>query len=946
MLDKASSEHERLLRENEALRARVEEAEETLRAIRHGEVDALVVSGVSGDRIFTLRGADQPYRVLVEEMKEGAVTLAPDGTVLYANRRFAEILGLPLAKVIAAPLPSFIAPADRMVLEALLQRGRLSGGEAEVSLAGTGDRPVPVYLAVSPFRAEGIEALCLVVTDLTEQKRTEAIIADQRLARAILDQAAEAIVVCDESGRIIRANQAAHRLCGRNPLLQPFEAAFPLCRDNGPGARGEAAGEAFHLASAVRGDVLHGIDVRLARDEADSFILLLSAGPLLDGEGRAPGWVVTLTDITEHKRAEAALRESEATSRGRLDEIEAIYRNAPVGLGVLDPELRFVRINERLAEFNGVPAAAHIGRTVREIVPHAADEAEPLLRRVLETGEPILGLELTAETAARPGVLRTWLEHWVPLKDADGRVAGVNVVTEEVTERRQAEAALAAEKERLAVTLRSIADGVITTDVDGRVVLLNPVAERLTGWSQAEAAGRPIGDVFHIVHEFTRAAADDLVGQVLQSGAIVGPANHTALRSRDGTERVVADSGAPIRDPRGNVLGVVLVFRDITEKRRLDDELARAGKLESIGVLAGGIAHDFNNLLTGILANLSLAKLSVPPSEKLHRRLMEAEKASLRARELTQQLLTFAKGGAPIRKLTTLGGLLKEAAGFTLVGTNVRAEFDIPDDLWPAEVDAGQISQVIQNLVLNAQQAMPQGGTVRVRAEGMLVSLDSGLPLAEGRYLRLSIGDQGAGIPEEHLAKVFDPFFTTKPQGSGLGLATAYSIVHKHDGHLSVESKPGEGTTFCIYLPASARHVAPLESRPPGVRPGEGRVLVMDDEPSMRETVFQVLTALGYEVSLAADGREAVELYRQAMAAGTPFRAAILDLTVPGGMGGRETLRQLLAVDPQVRAIVSSGYSNDPVMSDFSSYGFRGVVAKPYSVEELSHVVHSVINIR
>ena len=502
------------------------------------------------------------------------------------------------------------------------------------------------------------------------------------------------------------------------------------------------------------------------------------------------------------------------------------------------------------------------------------------------------------------------------------------------------------EKERAQVTLRSIGDGVITTDTEGKVVLINAIAERLTGWTQREAEGKPLTEVFYIINEKTRERCENPVDKVLREGKIVDLANHTALIARDGAERIIADSGAPIRDESGNIIGVVLVFRDATEKQKLEEEILKAGKLESVGILAGGIAHDFNNILTAITGNISLAMRDIKPSDAIFRRLVDAESACLRAKELTYQLLTFSKGGAPVKKTVSVSEIIEDSARLALAGSNVRCKISVPDDLLPADVDEGQISQVINNLLINAVEAMPGGGVITVRAENLTAGKGDALPLAYGKYLKISIQDQGTGILPGHLRKIFDPYFTTKQKGSGLGLAICYSIVKKHDGHISVESVLGSGTTFSIYLPASSKEPArKKDSREEPIR-GEGKILVMDDEAIVRDVTGQILKHLGYDAEFAGDGSEAIELYRKAKESGKPFDLVIMDLTVPGGMGGKEAIHWLIEIDPDVRAIVSSGYSDNLVMSDFRQYGFKGVVAKPYKIQQLALALHNVLNDR
>ncbi len=510
-------------------------------------------------------------------------------------------------------------------------------------------------------------------------------------------------------------------------------------------------------------------------------------------------------------------------------------------------------------------------------------------------------------------------------------------------QRKRLEEARKAEQELLAVTLNSIGDGVISTDAAGKIVLLNRVAEALTGWTQAEALGRSITEVFSLVDEQSRISCPNPVERVIQTRMVTGLAQHPVLIARDGVERVIAESAAPIIDKNGSLLGVVLVFRDVTEKQRLTAELLKIDKLESLSVLAGGIAHDFNNILMAILGNISLAMLYARKDDDISERLAAAEEATYRARDLVQQLLTFAKGGTPVKEVAALSELIHDSAIFACRGSQVACHFNLPADTWPVEVDPAQIIQVTQNLVINAIQAMPLGGVVTIEAENVLVDPEAGLPLKPGKYVKTLVQDQGEGIPPENLMKIFDPYFTTKPEGSGLGLATVYSIIKQHDGFITVESSLGQGTRVLFYLPALKEEL--LQDRKPEAEliPGEGKILVMDDEEMVRVVAGKMLTHLGYQVELAGDGAEALERYRRALEEGRPFDAVIMDLTVPAGMGGKETMKKLMEIDQDAKAIVSSGYAADPIITNYKSYGFQGCIRKPYKIDSLSVLLARVL---
>ena len=417
-------------------------------------------------------------------------------------------------------------------------------------------------------------------------------------------------------------------------------------------------------------------------------------------------------------------------------------------------------------------------------------------------------------------------------------------------------------------------------------------------------------------------------------------------------ERVMAEKVAiefEASDPKGKTWynvhayrsngGISVFFRDISERKKSETERLTTSKLESLGTLAGGISHDLNNILTVISGNIGLAQIEAPvDSGSLLGFLSKAGQAAQHAAHLSSQLLTFSKGGAPLKKMVSMGELLEHAAEFALYGSNLRADFDIAVDLWKAEVDPGQIEQVINALMLNAREAMPQGGTVRVRARNIVFEEHTNAPLPSGRYLKVTITDRGAGVPEELRTKIFDPYFTTKPTGTGLGLAISYSIVKKHGGLLLLESSP-EGAAFSFYLRASegvARSAPNSRSSGRPFQYNHQRILVMDDEAAIRELTSQLLGTLGYEVTAVPDGLEAVRLYERALRKGEHFQAVILDATVRGGMGGVATIERLRSMDPKVNAIICSGYSDEAALSEFLAFGFRGALPKPFTRSELA----------
>jgi two-component system cell cycle sensor histidine kinase/response regulator CckA len=616
---------------------------------------------------------------------------------------------------------------------------------------------------------------------------------------------------------------------------------------------------------------------------------------------------------------------------------------------------RIASANPDMWEFETVRIVGLLGQRFED---HAGDS-----RRVLDSGGNVIAA--TAEPVPRPALVRSHLirESGRPVGAVEvsrtlrplilhtglfallGVLLGIAVFLIlwilPMAALRRALGRLAREKERAQVTLRSIADGVITTDAEGNVEFMNRHAEEMTGWFQEEAAGRPVREVFRLLDGRTgQEFSDPLVERQADSRA----GEQNVLVARDGTRQLIDDSAAAIPGGAGGTAGSILVFRNVTVKVRKEEELVKWQKLESLGTLAGGIAHDFNNFLAAILGNISLAKQILDPASKAVARLEAAERASDRAEKLASKLLTFSKGGKPVRERISIESLVRESALLSVHGTPVRCEFGIAEDLFATDADAGQIGQVIGNLVLNAAQAMSGGGTVRIRGENVVVGQGEMAYVNPGPYVKIEVADTGVGIPGKNLKRIFDPYFTTRENATGLGLTTSYHIMKSHGGNLFVESVPGEGTTVSLYLPASTECIPRVvEAERETARNGICKVLVMDDEDLVREMEIGMLEHLGCEARGARDGSEAIGMYRDAAVVGTPYDLVVMDLTVPGKMGGKEACAGLLGMYPDARVIVCSGYSSDPVMSDPSAHGFRGMLGKPFRMEELKRVLERVL---
>ncbi len=495
----------------------------------------------------------------------------------------------------------------------------------------------------------------------------------------------------------------------------------------------------------------------------------------------------------------------------------------------------------------------------------------------------------------------------------------------ELAERNQARAALQESAQTMTNILENTTDGFFALDQDWKFTYLNPEAELLLNRRRDELLGEDLWSKF-----------PELAGSVFEANyrKVMAEQVPVEFEASDVAEKKWTEVHA-----YPSAGGVSVFFRDISERKRTEGERLTTSKLESLGTLAGGIAHDLNNILTGISGNIGLAQIEAPADcGSLLSFLSKAGQAAQHAAHLSSQLITFSKGGAPLKKVTSISELLEHSAEFALYGSNLRADVDLAPNLWKAEVDAGQIEQVVNALMLNAREAMPKGGTVRICARNVELEDRAAAILPAGRYLKISISDRGTGIPDELAMKIFDPYFTTKPAASGLGLAISYSIVKKHGGLLHLEATSPEGSTFTFYLRASDGKVAAIET-PVSDRVfhfNHQRILVMDDEAAIRELTSQLLGTLGYEVTAVADGLEAVRSYERALRRGEQFQAVILDATVRGGMGGLATIERLRGMDPQVNAIICSGYSDEAALSEFLAYGFRGALPKPFTRRELA----------
>lgn len=509
-------------------------------------------------------------------------------------------------------------------------------------------------------------------------------------------------------------------------------------------------------------------------------------------------------------------------------------------------------------------------------------------------------------------------------------------------QRRKTEEDLRESQQQLRLQFDNMPSGCIVIDTSGVITSWNPAANEIFGYSAEEALGRDINSLIMPPESFFDMEA-------IHHTVVKGDFSVSIIsRNRTKDNRLISCewTNTAFRDKNGDISGMISMVQDMSIRLEHERERLKIEKLESIGVLAGGIAHDFNNILTGIMGNISLARAYMDESHKAFKPLADAEKASFRAGELARQLLSFAKGGSPVKKVVSIRDLLDESLSLMLRGSNVKGAVETDNPLYAVDADEGQISQVFNNIIINAIHAMPEGGVLTVSVANKLLPDFNSLALPGGNYVRITFKDAGCGISEADQIRIFDPYFTTKSEGSGLGLASAQSIVNRHGGNISVDSEPGKGSAFTIYLPSLGKYHTKQEDggeMPESVIHKGGHILVMDDEEMIRELAAEMLKFLGYEVTTCINGEEALEYYANSRKDGMPYKAVIMDLTIPGGMGGKEAARRILEIDPQAKLIVSSGYSGDTIISDYTDFGFSAAVAKPYRVTELGKVMETLL---
>ncbi len=783
------------------------------------------------------------------------------------------------------------------------------------------------------------------------------VITPQIAANEIIANMKELLFFLDSEGKIIRINQFTQDILGFDwpeIINKPFESIL-IDKD--------LAQQLLSGQNDLEDVKQH--DYYLRKKNGEIIPFNLSSAEVKDDAGDILGTIIVGYDVRYEKMLEEALRSSEKKYRELYTMVRLMCDNVPDLIWAKDLDRKYIFANKATCEklLNTENPEEPIGQSDEFFYQRERDSrsdnkqwftfADDIVdsdRMTIEKREPGRYLE----SGFVHGQFTFFDVHKAPFWDENGEMIGIVGCGRDVTqekrveeERLKAELALHKEKELLSVTLKSIGDGVISTDISGRIILMNSVAEDLTGWKKEEALGRQFSQVYRIVNPKTEEECNDPVRLVLDSGKIVTYDHYSILVTRTGKRLFVSNSGAPIYNQNGIIIGVVVAFSDVTQKQRIEQELIKIQKLETVGALAGGIAHDFNNILTAIMGNISMVIRKLRRErgfESLTGRLYTAEKACFRAKDLSRQLLTFSRGGDPIKKIIKLEKTIEDTVLFAAKGSKVNCHLNISDDLKAVEVDENQICQVINNLVINALQAMPDGGDLTVNADNIEIGEKSDLPLRAGEYIRMEIADTGEGIAAEQLEQIFDPFYTTKQEGSGLGLSISFNIMTRHDGYLLAASKPGEGSLFTMFIPVARGEYVPESKEKIELSfKGEGKVILMDDDLEIRMTLGNMLESLGFQVIATQNGEETLDIFQKAKAIGEEISFLILDLIIIQGMGGKETITKLKEIDPDIKAIVSSGYSNDPVIAEYADYGFDSAIEKPYTISNLIRAINSML---
>ena len=895
-----------------------------------------IIKTAEGDRLFSTaeditarKQEEDRVKTILRMAMDGFYLVDMEGRILETNDSYCSMIGYSNEELLKMSVKDVEVLDTQEVIEKRLQQ-ILGTGSArfETKHRRKDGRVIDIEASVNYLLEKPVKFFCFM-RDITDRKRAEEALLYFQMA---VGSATDAIGMSTPAGRHYYQNEAYTKLFGLS-VSEVDGVSGPPATVYADEKEGRKVFDIIMQGGSFVGEVKMLDKDRKERD------IYLRAYSIKNNEDKIVGLVGVHNDVTEQRLAEQKLRKSE----NQLRESQKIAKLGNWDLDLVSQALYWSDATYKLFDRSPENFEPSFNEFVRLVHPSDLDRMQTNFDNALKSdASPYHAVVRIINDSGREWVMEAF---GAVRRDTSGKALSIFGTAQDITERKLAEEKIRQSEEFIRSILDTVDEAFIVIDREYRILTANKAYCGQVGVGDEKIIGQ---HCYEISHKSSRPCYEEgeecATRRVFETGK-----PHSAIHLHKDTHDnllYVETKAFPIKDESGTVISVIETINNITEKHLLEEERLKTQKLESIGTLAGGIAHDFNNLLQGVFGYISLAKMTANDRDKSTVALEQAEKALHLSVNLTTQLLTFSKGGKPVKKLVDLRPIIKNSAKFTLSGSRSDLSLNIPEDLWQAEADGGQLGQVIQNIVLNADQSMPVGGTIRVTSTNMAKG-NASLPpgLSQGNHVMIAIQDSGVGIPEQYLSKIFDPYFTTKEKGSGLGLATSYSIIKNHDGIIDVKTKPGVGSTFTIYLPAIVwkGRTESVEKQQQTTQSGRARVLVMDDDEVIRNLSSELLGLLGHDVEVAKDGQEAIKKYQDAIATGIPFDLVILDLTVRGSMGGVETVQQLLKMDPQVKAVVSSGYSDDASIADYMSQGFKASLKKPYDVDALREVLNKML---
>jgi PAS domain S-box-containing protein len=866
---------------------------------------------------------------LIEQSSEAIIRMDTEMRIDYTNAATKELLGYPFSEIKGKTLTFLIAEPDSEKIQRDIFE-EVSGGniysKEHLNIKKDGSVFFCEMRIMPLFDKNGkIYGYMGSLLDISEEKKArDELVFRKNLLDSLLELTPDEIFFKDTDCRFLEVSESKTKKFAvpKEEIIGKSDFSF---------LEAEIADKYFEEEQTIMNNLNPLLDreEKILDPDGKTSWISYSKVPRYDKEGNVIGLIGISRDITKLKKTEEELRKQEELLSNALESMED-------GILVLDRNFHITYWNSSMEKISKVSRdkVLNSGKVPWKIFPNLKKTKVDEMMKQAMMGEVVKRERIPSESANRKRMFTS--EMYMPLRNPEGDIYGIVGVVKEVTKEIEAEETVRESEEKYRILVESSKDGICIFRAD-RFLFVNDRLCEILRYSKEELYNTEIWEIIsendrNIIKEMERRREKgEEMPDVYEANIVTK--NGDILFSEFSVRKITYQG----------LESFMIIIRDITEYKDMEKEREKADRLESLGILSGGIAHDFNNFLTGILGNISLAKLHLNPEDEAYEILRESEKAAQSAKGLTQQLLTFSKGGAPVKVNIDIEDSVRSSANFVLSGSNVRCNFELSGNLWNVKADKGQLTQIFNNLILNAVQAMPEGGIIIIRGKNLNIDKKNNLPLKNGKYVKIEIQDRGIGIPPEIIPKIFDPFFTTKQKGSGLGLSTVFSIIKRHEGHIAVESKMGEGTSFYIYLPATADIIIVEEDKEKKVLKGKGKILIMDDKSFVRNAAVKALKLFGYEVKGSTDGDEAVSLYKDALNEGKPFDIVILDLTIPGGMGGEDTLKKLREINPKVKAIVSSGYSEDPVMAEYKKHGFNAIVSKPYQYEDLCEVIRKVM---